>query len=81
VSRSAGGGAFGLDSGESVLEPVAGSVDRDDFAVVQEPVEDGGGQDLVAEDLTPFIWGWLMFVVRDRCCWLGTCGLPRFPDL
>ena len=52
-----------LDGGEPVLEPVAGSVDRDDVAVVQEPIEDGGGQHLVAEDLAPFIWGWLMFVL------------------
>jgi ribosomal protein S28E/S33 len=40
-----------LDGGEAVLEAVAGPVDRDDVAVVQEPVEDRGGQNLVAEDL------------------------------
>lgn len=42
-----------LDGLEAVLEPVAGAVDGDHFAVVEEPVEDGGGQDLVAEDLAP----------------------------
>jgi len=31
-----------------------GSVDGDDVAVVQEPVEVGGGDDLVGEDLAPF---------------------------
>src|SRR4051794_20408048 len=51
---TAGGSGDILDGGEPVLEPVAGPVDRDDVAVVQKPVEDGGGQYLVAEDLTPF---------------------------
>ncbi len=52
-------GHFGLslDGLEAVLEPVAGAVDRDDFAVVQEAVEDRGGQDFVAEDLAPFAEG------------------------
>src|SRR5688500_16912619 len=54
VMRSSGASGDVLDGGEPVLEPVAGPVDRDDVAVVQEPVEDGGGQDLVAEDLAPF---------------------------
>ncbi|KES02997.1 hypothetical protein BU52_32950 [Streptomyces toyocaensis] len=38
-----------FDGLEAVLEPVAVAVDRDDFAVVQEAVEDRGGQDLVAK--------------------------------
>ncbi|MQY09941.1 hypothetical protein SRB5_00450 [Streptomyces sp. RB5] len=46
-----------LDGLESVLQPIAGSVDRDDVAVVQEAVEDGGGQDFVAEHLSPFAEG------------------------
>ena len=46
-----------FEGGEAVLEAAAGAVDRDDVAVVQEPVEDGGGQDFVAEDLAPFIRG------------------------
>jgi SRSO17 transposase len=45
------------DGGESVLEPVAGAVDGDHVAVVQEAVEDGGGQDFVAEHLSPFAEG------------------------
>ena len=46
-----------LDGLEAVLEPVARAVDRDDFAVVQEAVEDRGGEDFVAEDLAPFAEG------------------------
>jgi hypothetical protein len=42
------------DQREPVFEAVAGAVDADDVAVVQEPVEDRGGQDVVAEDLSPF---------------------------
>src|SRR3954452_15846079 len=38
----------------AVLEAVAGSVDGDDVAVVQQPVEDRGGEHVVAEDLAPF---------------------------
>lgn len=56
---SAGGGDLGLDGGEAVLESVAWSVDGDDFAVVQEPVEDSGGQDLVAEHASPFREGFV----------------------
>ncbi len=46
-----------FDGCESVLEPVAGAVDGDDVAVVEEPVEDGGGEDFVTEDLAPFAEG------------------------
>lgn len=42
-----------LDGLEAVLEPVAGAVDGDHFAVVEEAVEDRGGENLVAEDLAP----------------------------
>ena len=44
----------GVDKVGSVFEPVGGAVDRDDVAVVQEAVQDGGGQDVVAEDGAPF---------------------------
>jgi hypothetical protein len=57
VHHSLGHLGLPLDGLEAVLEPVAVAVDRDDFAVVQEPVEDRGGQDLVAEDLAPFAEG------------------------
>ena len=35
----------GADEVCSVFEPVGGPVNGDDLAVVQEPVQDGGGQD------------------------------------
>jgi len=37
-----------------VSEPVAGAVDLDDDGMVQQPVEERGGDDGVAEDLAPF---------------------------
>ena len=43
--------------GEAVFEPPAGAVDGDDLAVVQEAVQDGGGEDFVGEDLAPFAEG------------------------
>ena len=36
-----------------VFEPVAGAVDGQDVAVMQESVEDGGGEDVVTEDGSP----------------------------
>lgn len=43
--------------GEAVFEPPAGAVDGDDLAVVQEAVQDGGGEDFVGEDLAPLAEG------------------------
>ena len=37
-----------------VFEPAGVAAEGDDFGVVEEPVEDGGGEDLVAEDAAPF---------------------------
>jgi hypothetical protein len=42
---------------EPVLEPIAGAVDGDDSAVVQQPVQDGRGQHVVAEHAAPFAEG------------------------
>jgi Transposase domain (DUF772) len=42
---------------EPVLEPVAGPVDGDDVAVVQQPVQDGRGQHVVAEHAAPLAEG------------------------
>lgn len=39
--------------------------------MVQESVEDGGGQDVVAEDAAPFNWSWHMFVGSETACELG----------
>lgn len=60
VSVPAGGSWHGVGvRGErrAVFKPVAGSVDADHVAVVQEPVEDGGGQDVVGEHAAPFAEG------------------------
>lgn len=38
----------------AVLEPVGGAVGRLDVGVVQEAVDYGGGQDVVAQDAAPF---------------------------
>jgi hypothetical protein len=54
-----------------VAEAVAVAVEVEDDGSVQEPVEHGGGHGGVAEDLTPAIWNWHMFVVRESACLLG----------
>ncbi len=42
------------DEGDAVFEPAGVAAEGDDFGVVEEPVEDGGGEDLVAEDASSF---------------------------
>ena len=51
-------GRFGLAGGwaaaeVAVAEAVAVALEAEDFGVVDEPVDHGGGDDFVAEDLTP----------------------------
>jgi len=48
------------------------SLGGDDRGVVDQPVDHGGSDDVVAEDLAPAIWGWDMFVVEDS----GWCLRP-----
>ena len=43
-----------LRRGEAVLEPAGVAAEGDDFGVVEETVEEGGGEDLVAEDASAF---------------------------
>src|SRR5258708_17521955 len=50
-------GRGGVGGGAVVFHPPAGPVDGDDVAVVEEAVEDGGGEDFVGEDLAPFAEG------------------------
>jgi hypothetical protein len=51
---SFGFGGVGGDAAEvSVSEPIAVAFDGDDVGVVDEPVDHGGGDDVVAEHLTP----------------------------
>ena len=38
-----------------LLHPVAAATDVDNMAVVQEPIDEGSGHDLVAQDLTPLL--------------------------
>jgi hypothetical protein len=56
---SSAGSCHGLTSlgPHVVLQAVARPVDGDHVAVVEEPVEDGGSQDVVSEDLPPLAEG------------------------
>ena len=57
-----GGSGFGWRPGEvAVFEPVAIAFEGEDLGVVDEPVDHGGGGDLVAEDLAP--------AAETACCW------------
>jgi hypothetical protein len=44
------------------------SVGGDDFGVVHEAVDHGGGDDVISEHLTPAMWSSHMFVLSDSCC-------------
>jgi hypothetical protein len=55
------GGGCGDAAEVAVFEPVAVSFEGDDFGVVDEAVDHGGGYDVVAEDLAPPNWGCHMF--------------------
>ncbi len=46
-------GGVGAGSEVAVFEAVAVAFERDDFGVVDEPVDHRGGDDVVAEDLSP----------------------------
>src|SRR5271156_807270 len=47
------GGGRGDAAEVAVFEPVAVSFEGDDFGVVDEAVDHGGGDGVIAEDLTP----------------------------
>lgn len=62
-------GRDGGDAAEvSVFDAVAVSFECDDFGVVDEAVDHGGCDDVVAEYFAPPNWGWHMFVVTVSCC-------------
>jgi hypothetical protein len=61
----------GGEVGEAVFEPPAGAVDGDDLAVVQEAVQDGGGENFVGEDLAPFIRSSHVLILMDPDWYLG----------
>jgi hypothetical protein len=48
--------------------------------VVDEPVDHGGGDDLVAEDFTPANWDWLMLLLDESRCDEGVRGCGVAPD-
>ena len=53
-------GGFGLGRYtlvHTVLEPVTASGDRDDFGVMEQPIENGAGGGDVAQELSPFFDG------------------------
>ena len=50
---------------EAVFEPPAWSVDGDDLAVVQEAVQDRGGEDFIGEDLAPLLKVLLLVMMTD----------------
>jgi hypothetical protein len=56
--RREGAGIPGLevfgDEGCVLAESIAGALDLDDLGVVEQAIEQGGGDDLVAEDVAPF---------------------------
>jgi hypothetical protein len=42
----------------AVFESVAVAADGDDFGVVDEAVDHGGGDGVIAEDSAPMTWNW-----------------------
>ena len=75
------GGGRGDAAEVSVFEPVAVSFQCDDFGVVDEAVDHGGGDYVVAEGLTPAIRGWHMLILRDSGWCLGYLPSGVFGDL
>jgi hypothetical protein len=47
--------------------------------VVEQAVEDGRGEYVVAEHLSPLTWNWHTFVRVDLPCWLGKRCAERGP--
>ena len=60
ASDSFFGGSGCRDAAEvAVFEPVAVALEGDDFGVVHEAVDHGGGDDVIAEHLTPAAEGFI----------------------
>jgi hypothetical protein len=68
-------GVFGGLASAGLGEPVGVGAGVVDGGVEGEPVNDGGTKAGFGEGLGPAIWGWLMFVLSDSRCLLGTCCL------
>jgi hypothetical protein len=75
----------GADAGEAVdssaTEPVAGSFEGEDVGVVDDAVDHGGGDGLVAEDLAPANWDWLKLLLDQSRCDEGVRSFGVAPDL
>jgi hypothetical protein len=71
-------GGFAAAAGLGGTEPEAVGAGLDDVGVERDPVDDGGDQAGVGDDGAPLIWGWLMFVLKDLYCLLGSCHLSGF---
>ena len=56
----------GHPPGVSVAEPVAVAFEVDDFGVVDETVDHGGGDGVVTEGLAPAIWKGLLEVTMTE---------------
>ena len=72
-------GRAGYPAEVSVLESVGVAAEGDDFGVVDEPVDHGGGDDFVAEDFAPAIWNWLKLLQAETACGLGKGSPARLP--
>ena len=57
----------------TVFESVGVAFEGDDFGVVDEPVDHGGGHDVVAEDLAPPA-EWLVGGAETPSAWLTSCS-------
>jgi hypothetical protein len=67
----------GGDAAEvAVLEPVAFAFEGDDLGVVDEAVDHGCGDDVVAEDFAPANRGWHKFAPATNPPTAGIVGVP-----
>jgi hypothetical protein len=55
----------------SVFDAVAVSFECDDLGVVDEAVDHGCGDDVIAEHFAPSNWSWHMFAGAETACQLG----------
>ena len=58
---------LGSDAGQAVdaavAKPVAGAFEGEDVGVVDDAVDHGGGDGLIAEHVAPAIWNWLTLLL------------------
>jgi hypothetical protein len=77
--RGSSGGGRGDAAEVSVFESVGVAADVDDVAVLDEPVDHGGGDDVIAEDFAPAAQGLVPVTMREaRSCPEETSWKNRF---